>query len=72
MISGVGKYARLPLHQDAIEAQIVAGRWTRPQAGDEVELPDGSTKAWEAAESEKDGWFRHPGAARRSAIYMPR
>ena len=47
VIPPVGKYGRSVVHTDAIEAAIVAGKWTAPQAGDEVKLPDGSTRKWE-------------------------
>ena len=59
VLSPVGKGGRVPVHTDAVEAEIVAGRWTVPQAGDEVRAPDGAVRKWEAAEPGEDGWLRH-------------
>lgn len=59
-IDPVGKYRRAALHTDAIEAQIVAGLWTPPEAGDVVVLADGTRKTWAVAQVGDDGWFRAP------------
>jgi hypothetical protein len=56
-IPSVGRYGRNALHTDAIEAQIVAGRWAAPKAGDTLTLPDGSVRAWEKVAADKEGWF---------------
>src|SRR5262245_54987587 len=37
----VGRHGRSPLASDALEAQIVAGKWKPPVTGDAVVLPDG-------------------------------
>ncbi len=39
VIEPVGRYGRSAVHTDAIEAEIVAGRWSPPRAGDTVTLP---------------------------------
>ncbi|MBI5865193.1 MAG: hypothetical protein HZB38_11925, partial [Planctomycetes bacterium] len=59
VIDSVGKGGRNPLHTDAIEAAIVAGRPVAPQAGDTVDLPDGSKKAWNTAAVGEDGSLSH-------------
>jgi pimeloyl-ACP methyl ester carboxylesterase len=55
----VGQSGRGPIHLDALEALLVAGKWTAPKAGDTVTLPDGSTRAWEEAKVGADGWLNH-------------
>ena len=59
VVGRVGRYGRRPVHVDAVEAQIVAGRWTAPQAGDEIELPDGEKRPWTEATAGEDGWLSH-------------
>jgi dienelactone hydrolase len=54
----VGVSGRSAVHRDAVEAEIVAGRWKAPRAGDKVTLPDGRDRAWEAARA-KDGALDH-------------
>jgi poly(3-hydroxybutyrate) depolymerase len=55
VIPSVGRSGRVPTHTDAIEAQIVAGKWAPPHAGDSVMLPNGSTRKWEAVTADKNG-----------------
>ena len=38
VIKPVGRSGRFAVHTDAIEAQIVAGQWTAPKAGDKVSV----------------------------------
>jgi hypothetical protein len=45
------------VHLDAVEAQVVAGRWLPPKASDAVTLPDGSTRTWEATTANEDDKF---------------
>jgi pimeloyl-ACP methyl ester carboxylesterase len=59
VIKSVGRYGRASLHLDAIEADIVAGRWQAPKAGDKVKSPTGVEQTWEAATA-KDGALSHP------------
>ena len=42
----VGLYGRTPIHQDALAAQIVAGKWMQPKAGDAVTLLNGQARKW--------------------------
>ncbi len=51
---------RSALHADPIEAQIVAGKWSPPKAGDAVVHPNGTSLRWEAVTAGKDGSFQHP------------
>ena len=60
VIEPVGRYGRSAVHTDALEAAIVAGRWSPPAAGQTVELPDGTSKAWTAAKANDQGWFTQP------------
>lgn len=59
-IDPVGRYRRAALHTDAIEARIVRGLWTPPEAGDEVVLADGTRKTWAEAQVGDNGWFPAP------------
>jgi hypothetical protein len=54
-----GRFGRVPVHQDVIEAALVAGKWTPPKAGDMVALPDGATRTWEPIHAGDDGVFQH-------------
>jgi hypothetical protein len=56
----VGRYGRTPIHRDAVEAEVVAGRWKAPQEGDKVSLPGGTEQKWEKVAAGKDGNFNHP------------
>ena len=55
VIGGVGRYGRHALHQDAVEAQIVSGKWRAPAPGDSVHLPDGRVAAWETIAAGAEG-----------------
>jgi poly(3-hydroxybutyrate) depolymerase len=59
IVPPVGRYGRNPLPTDPIAAQIARSRWAAPQPGDEVQLPDGTTRHWEAIQADKDGNFKH-------------
>jgi pimeloyl-ACP methyl ester carboxylesterase len=54
----VGRYGRLPLPSDALEAQIVAGTWKPPKAGDTVTMQDGP-RTWETAKLDDKGVVAH-------------
>lgn len=60
-IDPVGRSGRSAVHTDAIEKQIVLGTWSAPHAGDEVTLPDGTSKKWKSASAADDGWLQHRG-----------
>jgi pimeloyl-ACP methyl ester carboxylesterase len=57
VISSVGRYGRSATHIDAVEAQVVAGKWQAPNKGDKVTLPDGATRSWESIKAGADGSF---------------
>jgi poly(3-hydroxybutyrate) depolymerase len=59
VIAPVGRYGRSPVHTDAIEAMIVAGKWQAPKAGDAVQLPDGTARRWESVRAGDDDVFNH-------------
>ncbi|MBU6400161.1 MAG: prolyl oligopeptidase family serine peptidase [Verrucomicrobia bacterium] len=59
VIRPVGRFGRWAVHTDAIEAQVVAGHWTPPRAGDTVTTPDGAVRTWESLNAKADGWFEH-------------
>ncbi len=56
-IPPVGRSARAATHTDAIEAQIVAGKWIPPKEGDTVESPLG-VRTWKKISAGKDEWFQ--------------
>ncbi len=62
-IGGVGRWGRSAVHTDAIEADIVAGSWAAPAAGQWLTLPDGSARTWVAVSAEEDGAVRHESLA---------
>src|SRR5437660_9690417 len=49
----LGRFGRSAIHQDAVAAQVVAGKWLRPKAGDTVTLPGGQAQKWEAIKANK-------------------
>jgi pimeloyl-ACP methyl ester carboxylesterase len=55
VIRSVGRSGRSAIHTDVMEAQIVAGKWSAPKAGDAVTLPDGTSQKWEATTAAQDG-----------------
>ncbi|MHC5113309.1 MAG: carboxylesterase family protein [Planctomycetota bacterium] len=59
VVGRVGTGGRAPLHRDAIVAQIVAGTWRTPAAGDVITLPGGDTVTWTEANAE-GGRIRAP------------
>ncbi len=69
IIRPVGRYGRSPVHRDALEAEIVTGKWRSPMAGDTVKLPDGTTQTWEKLKAARDG-FQHE-ALRGGYAYVP-
>ena len=51
---------RAVVHVDPVEARLVAGTWTAPQADESVTLPDGKTEKWERVVAKEPGKFAHP------------
>lgn len=66
VIGPVGRYGRSPLHRDAVEAAIVAGRWKAPKAGEKINAPTG-VSTWKGVKA-KDGALAHP-ALRGGYVY---
>jgi pimeloyl-ACP methyl ester carboxylesterase len=58
VLAPVGRYSRGPLHIDALEAEIVAGRWKAPRAREVVRWVGGE-RTWEAAHASKEGAIDH-------------
>lgn len=58
VIAPSGRYGRTPLHQDAMEAAIVAGRWKAPKAGEKLNTSAGA-RTWQAVQA-KDSAIGHP------------
>src|SRR5215831_12569828 len=58
VIPPVERYGRVPLPIDFLQAEIVAGNWKAPKAGDKLALSGGATRTWEAATA-KDGALAH-------------
>ena len=55
----VGNYGRNPLPLDFLQADIVAGRWKAPRAGDQVAVPGGRARTWEKQPA-RAGALTHP------------
>ncbi len=69
-IGRVGRGGRSAVHTDAVEAQLIAGKWPRPAVGDALLLADGSSRVWTQITPNKDGWFED-GAFRDGYAYVP-
>jgi pimeloyl-ACP methyl ester carboxylesterase len=55
-----GRPGRSAIHTDAVEADLVAGRWKAPpRVGDKVALPGEAAQTWQAATTGKDGVLIH-------------
>lgn len=69
VIKSVGRSGRSPVHTDAIEAAIIAGRWTPPAVGETVSLPEGQSATWTNLALGANGWFEHE-ALRGGYVYL--
>lgn len=69
VIGATGRQGRSPVRVDAIEAQIVAGQWRAPKAGDVVTPADGQERRWETVTADAEGWLQHR-ALRGGACYV--
>jgi dienelactone hydrolase len=69
-IGQIGRGGRSAVHTDAVEAQIIAGTWRRPAAGDAVLMPDASSRVWTPITTSQDGWFADA-ALREGYAYVP-
>jgi hypothetical protein len=59
VIEPVGRGGRVPIHTDAIEAEIVAGQWSPPKAGDTVRVSEEVERIWQEATPDEEGWVKH-------------
>ncbi len=48
---------RAAINLDPVVAQVLAGTWVTPRAGESVAYPGGQTKKWEPVKAGDDGWF---------------
>ncbi|MDB6038789.1 MAG: Alpha/beta hydrolase family [Verrucomicrobiales bacterium] len=65
-----GSRARTAFHTDPIEALIVSGKWSRPQAGDTLSSADGTNRVWETVTAREDGSFTNS-LLRGGYVYLP-
>ena len=76
VITAVGRYGRNPFHIDPIEARLVKGQWTPPDAGDVITGPDGTERTWKVATTSAEGVFANsadedsPNRRRGGASYL--
>src|ERR1039458_6748734 len=56
-VGGGGRAGRSPVHTDAIEAEIISGKWQRPAEGGYINLADGTSPQWHSIEADTNGWF---------------
>jgi hypothetical protein len=52
----VGRYGRVPIHVDPVQAHLALGTWQPPQVGDEVTTSDGKQVKWSTSTANGDGW----------------
>jgi poly(3-hydroxybutyrate) depolymerase len=69
VLPSVGRYGRIPLHLDALESEIVTGRWRAPRVGDRLALPGGPLQTWAQATA-RNGAVAHP-ALLGGYLYWP-
>ena len=53
----VGRYGRVPIHIDPLQAKLAKGNWLSPQSGEVVTTHDGKSVTWLNAEAKNDGWL---------------
>jgi dienelactone hydrolase len=59
VIDSVGQYGRAPVHRDAVQALLAAGRWQPPMSGQSITLPDGTVHTWEPLAANDLGALAH-------------
>src|SRR5215212_9833347 len=60
VVGRIGGQGRAAVHVDPVEAQIVAGKWSAPKAGDGLTLPGGAERKWEVVTAGKEDWLQSP------------
>jgi dienelactone hydrolase len=56
-----GRDPRAAISIDPVAAQVIAGRWRMPRAGEAVNNPEGQASHWEPIKASADGAFAHAG-----------
>src|SRR4051812_19771688 len=70
VLESVGRFGRGAVGVDAVEAQMLAGTWAAPKAGDTLTPPGGRPRAWQAARAGENGSLSHA-ALRGGYAYYP-
>jgi len=60
VIGSTGASGRAVIVPDALGPSLIDGTWMPPTAGDEVRLPNGTTKSWKAARIDEKGNLKDP------------
>jgi pimeloyl-ACP methyl ester carboxylesterase len=60
VIGQVAEGGRSAIRTDAVQANLVRGRWSPPEPGQTLQLPDGAVRTWKAAVANEEGWFEDP------------
>lgn len=68
VLEPAGKSGRIPFPIDPIQAQVAAGAWRAPRAGDKVTKAGGGEVAWQKATADEKGEFSGP-ALRGGYLY---
>lgn len=55
----VGRYGRVPIHLDPLQATLAKGTWKAPHAGDSLVGHGGRALTWNAAKADSTGWLEH-------------
>jgi len=58
IVKRIGTGGRLPVHVDALEAELVAGRRVAPQEGQELRGAGGEAATWKSVSADAEGWIR--------------
>src|SRR4051794_5105671 len=53
VLTAPNRHGRSATHIDLLEAEIVAGRWKAPKAGDTLAIPHGGKRTWQAAKAKE-------------------
>lgn len=70
VIPPVGRYGRAAVYTDAVEARLTSGQPFAPKAGDTVNLPDGTSRTWQAIDADQNGRLKHA-ALKGGYAYIP-
>ncbi len=59
MLPKVGRYGRVPIHVDPLQAALANGDWHSPARGEEVTTFNGKKATWQEAKAGDDGWLEN-------------